>query len=142
MKAAVIALLSLALAVPALAAETKPAAKPAAPPAATPVPAPEPPPPYEGQLLRLAELMGALTYLRDLCHDGDGAAFRERMTALLEAEGRGEEEKGLLAGAFNRGYGDYQLTYRVCNASAQDTIASYLDESAKIARDVATRYGG
>ena len=116
--------------------------KAATPPAPAPAPVVEPPPPYEPQLLRLAELIGALTYLRDLCHEGDGAAFRDKMARLLDAEGRSEERKATLAGAFNRGFGDYQLTYRACTNSAQETVARYLDETSKIARDIATRYGG
>ena len=59
-------------------------AKPAAP-AEQPAPAPEPPPPYEPQLLRLAEIMGALAYLRDLCGGHDGDAFHAKM-ALRPSE--------------------------------------------------------
>jgi uncharacterized protein (TIGR02301 family) len=116
---------------------------PAATPAPTPAPAPvETPPPYEPQLLRLSELMGALYYLRDLCHAGDGAEFRDKMAGLLEAEAHGEARKATLAGAFNKGLRDYALTYRTCNGTAQDVIARFLDESGRIARDIAGRYGG
>jgi uncharacterized protein (TIGR02301 family) len=138
--------LTLALAIEPLAAQTpKPAAAPK--PAATPTPVQTPtpaetPPPYEPQLLRLAELMGALFYLRDLCHAGDGDAFREKMARLLEAEAHTEERKATLAGAFNRGFGDYALTYRKCTPSAEEVIVRYLEESGRIARDVAGRYGG
>ena len=144
MKALAVALV-LALAIEPLAAQTpKPPPKPAATPApAVPTPTPtETPPPYEPQLLRLAELMGALFYLRDLCHAGDGEAFREKMARLLEAEAHSEERKATLAGAFNRGFGDYALTYRKCTPSAEEVIAHYLEESGRIARDVAGRYGG
>ena len=126
-------------------ADAKPAASPAPAASATPTATPaanEPPPPYEPQLLRLGELMGALSYLRDLCDSGDGAAFRDRFSQLLEIEARSSERKETLAGAFNRGFGDYELTYRVCTASARETIARYLDETQKLAREVATRYGG
>ena len=144
MKALAVALV-LALAIEPLAAQTpKPPPKPAATPApAVPTSTPtETPPPYEPQLLRLAELMGALFYLRDLCHAGDGEAFREKMARLLEAEAHSEERKATLAGAFNRGFGDYALTYRKCTPSAEEVIAHYLEESGRIARDVAGRYGG
>jgi uncharacterized protein (TIGR02301 family) len=143
-KALAVALV-LALAIEPLAAQTpKPPPKPATTPApAVPTPTPtETPPPYEPQLLRLAELMGALFYLRDLCHAGDGEAFREKMARLLEAEAHSEERKATLAGAFNRGFGDYALTYRKCTPSAEEVIAHYLEESGRIARDVAGRYGG
>jgi uncharacterized protein (TIGR02301 family) len=105
-------------------------------------PAAAPPQPYEAQLLRLAELMGALTYLRDLCRDGDGAAFRDRFAKLMDVEAPTPERKEALAGAFNRGFSDYELTHRICTPSAKDTIALYLDETQKIAHFVATRYGG
>jgi uncharacterized protein (TIGR02301 family) len=116
-------------------------------PAAKPAPAPAPPPrveapPYEGDMLRLAELMGALAYLRDLCHEGDGAEFRGRMAHLIESDPRPQEAKDQLAGAFNRGFEGYRLTYRVCTGNARDAMAGYLDETQRLARDVAARYGG
>jgi len=137
--------LMLCLAAGPLAAQTppKPPPKPAATPAPTPTPTPaEAPPPYEPQLLRLAELMGALSYLRDLCQAGDGAQFRDKMSRLLEAEAHTEERKAALAGAFNRGFGDYALTYRTCTSNATEVIGHYLEEASRIARDIAGRYGG
>jgi uncharacterized protein (TIGR02301 family) len=141
---ALAAALALAVATAAPAASPPPV-KPSATPQPTPTPTPTPveaPPPYEPQLLRLAELMGALFYLRDLCQAGDGAEFRDKMARLLEAEAHSEPRKETLAGAFNRGFGDYALTYRTCNASAKEVISHYLEESGRIARDIAGRYGG
>ncbi|MGO9743261.1 MAG: TIGR02301 family protein [Roseiarcus sp.] len=116
---------------------------PKAPPTPTPSPSPAmTAPPYDPQLMRLAELLGALSYLRDLCGAGDGAAFRDKMSTLIDAEAHSQERKDLFAGAFNRGFSDYELTYRRCTSSARQTIVDYLDESARIAREVATRYGG
>ena len=112
-------------------------------PAASPTPAqPDTPPPYEAQLLRLAELIGALTYLRDLCDDGDGAAFRAKFADLVDTEGTTDARKESLAGAFNRGFRDYELTYRACTPTAQAIVARFLDEASRIAKDVATRYSG
>jgi len=135
-----------------LAAQTQTAqpAKPAAPaakptPAATPSPTPaqpDVPPPYEAQLLRLAELVGALAYLRDLCGDGDGAAFRARFASLVDTEGTTDARKESLAGAFNRGFRDYELTYRACTPTARQIVARFLDEASRIAKDVANRYSG
>ena len=120
---------------------TAPAAKPS--PAATPTPAPpDAPPPYEAQLLRLAELVGALAYLRDLCGDGDGAAFRARFASLVDTEGTTDARKESLAGAFNRGFRDYELTYRACTPTARQIVARFLDEASHIAKDVANRYSG
>ena len=116
------------------------AAPPAAP--APPAPAAEPPPPYQPQLLRLAEIMGALAYLRDLCGAGDGAQFRARMAALLEAQGQSETQRDLLAGAYNRGFEDYAITYRACTPAASEIVTNFLAETARLAGDVANRYGG
>jgi uncharacterized protein (TIGR02301 family) len=102
--------------------------------------APAPPPPYEGPLLRLAELMGSLHYLRGLCGAPDASSWRERMAALIDSEGGDSERKSKLAGAFNRGYRTFQQTYRLCNASADLTIQAYVEEGRRIARDINARY--
>ena len=111
-------------------------------PAPAPPPAAERPPPYEPQLLRLAEMTGALAYLRNLCGAGDGEKFRARMAELLEAEGVSEARRDLLAGAYNRGFRDYQTTYRICTPAASAVIDRYLTETARLAAEVAGRYGG
>jgi uncharacterized protein (TIGR02301 family) len=119
----------------------QPAPKTPAP--AEPAPtAVEPPPPYEPQLLRLAELIGALAYLRDLCGGHDGDAWRTEMASLLDAEARTEVRKESLAGAYNRGFRGYELSYRACTPAAQEVIGRFLDETAKISTDLANRYGG
>ncbi|MGD0764285.1 MAG: TIGR02301 family protein [Roseiarcus sp.] len=139
---------------PAPAASPMPAPKPTAPApeptstqAAKPppwveTPAPEPPPPYEPQLLRLAEIIGALSYLRDLCGAGDGATFRAEFANLIDTEGTTPTRKETLAGAFNRGLRDYELTYRACTPAAREIVARFLDEAARIAKDVAARWAG
>ncbi len=147
MTRAAVATLGLAalLAASGAAAETS-APKAAPPPSATPAPAPPPaaerPPPYEPQLVRLAEMTGALAYLRNLCGAGDGEKFRASMTELLEAEGVSEARRDLLAGAYNRGFRDYQTTYRICTPAASAVIDHYLTETARLAAEVAGRYGG
>ena len=99
-------------------------------------------PPYERQLLRLSEILGALAFLRDLCGANDSAEWRRRMTALIDAEGLTEARKERLAGAFNRGFRGYEQTYRSCTPNAQLIITRYLDEGQKIVREVSSRYGG
>jgi uncharacterized protein (TIGR02301 family) len=143
---------ALSLAAGPLGAQTatpvKPAAAPvpakaSAAPAASPMAAPsDTPPPYEPQLLRLAEIIGALAYLRDLCGDNDGDAFRDKFTTLVDAEGDTEARKDALAGAFNRGFRDYELTYRACTPTAREIVARFLDEAGHLAKDVANRYAG
>jgi uncharacterized protein (TIGR02301 family) len=109
--------------------------------ASTPAPEP-PPPPYEPQLLRLSEIMGALTYLRDLCGDRDADSYRAKMTALLTVEATSDARKERLAGAFNHGFQGYALTYRTCTPAAHVVIARFLDEATRVSKDLANRYGG
>lgn len=100
-----------------------------------------PPPPYEGQLVRLSEVMGALVFLRDLCGEKDVEDWREKMSALLDAEAPNGPRRDRYVAAFNRGFRGYELTYRVCTANAKAATARYLDEAARISRDVAYRFG-
>jgi uncharacterized protein (TIGR02301 family) len=136
------------VAAPALAVDRKPAAKK---PAAAVEKAPAPPepsspsdgaPPYETQLLRLSELMGALTYLRGLCGDGDAGEYRARMSALLEAEAATPERREKLAGAYNVGYRGYQTTYSSCTPNARIVIGKFIDEGGRIAHEISYRFGG
>ena len=60
-----------------------------------------------------------LAYLRDLCHDGDGAGFRNEIARLIAADPRPQEEKDQLAGSFNRGFDSYRLSYRICTSNAR-----------------------
>lgn len=107
-------------------------------------PAAPPPPtaaPFEAPLERLAELMGTLAFLRDLCGQGDGAAWHDKMQALIDAEGRTGTRVERLAGSFNRGFKGYQLAYRTCTPAAQAVIGRSLDEGARIASDLSVRFG-
>jgi uncharacterized protein (TIGR02301 family) len=124
------------------AAKAPPAGKqqPAQPEAQQPA-AEGPPPPYEPQLLRLSEILGALSYLRDLCGSEDGDDWRAKMSALLEAEAGGGQRRLKLTGAFNRGFRGYETTYRSCTPNARAAISRYLDEGGRIAHDIAYRYG-
>jgi uncharacterized protein (TIGR02301 family) len=102
---------------------------------------PDAAPPYEPQLLRLSELLGALAYLQDLCDQHDGDVWRGKMSALLDAEAKSSVRKERLAGAYNRSFRDYSVTYRLCTANAQAIIGRFLNESVDIAHDVVRQYG-
>jgi uncharacterized protein (TIGR02301 family) len=113
-------------------------AKPAEPP-----PPPEPPaPPYEKELLRLSEIVGSLAFLRSLCASTDAAEWPKRMQALLDSEGTTPARRERLAGAYNRGYRGYALTYRTCTPSATEATARYLKEGETLSRNLAGRFGG
>ena len=96
--------------------------------------------PYDRDLQRLAELLGALHHLRAICRSDEGQFWRNEMQALIDAEAPSGERRDRLAASFNRGYRGYQQTHRTCTAAALATIRRYLEEGARIARDVTARY--
>jgi uncharacterized protein (TIGR02301 family) len=102
----------------------------------------EPPPPvYDDQLLRLAEILGALAFLRDLCGHSDGGLWRGEMLALINAENPTPLRRGRLIGRFNHGFETFNAVYRTCTPSAERAIGRYLVEGEALAADVRTRYG-
>jgi len=113
--------LLLCLALPARAQETAPA-------------------PFDADLQRLAEILGALHYLRAVCGANDGQRWRNEMQALVDAETPSGERRRKIVASFNRGYRGFQQTYRTCTPAADIAIRRYLDEGAKIARDITARY--
>jgi uncharacterized protein (TIGR02301 family) len=104
-------------------------------------PPPERPVPYDRDLSRLAEVLGALHYLRPLCGEQDRERWRKEMQDLLDTEQPSQPRKDKLVASFNHGYQSYELTYRNCTPSANLAIDRSLDEGAKLARDIATKYG-
>jgi uncharacterized protein (TIGR02301 family) len=100
----------------------------------------EPAAPYDAELQRLAEILGALQYLRTICNSKDGDRWRDEMQALLEAEAPAGERHRKIVANFNRGYRGYQQTYRTCTPAADLAIRRYLQEGARIARDITARY--
>jgi uncharacterized protein (TIGR02301 family) len=112
-------------------------------PAPSARPGPAPPPEtkaYDPQLMRLAEILGALSYLRNLCGQNDADVWRGRMEALLDAEGSPAVRKEKLAGAYNRGVEGYRFAYRTCTPNARLVIQRFLDEGQRIAKEVENRY--
>ena len=113
------------------------------PQAPSPAPAQEaPPPPYEPQLLRLSEILGALSWLREICGDKDGEQWRASMRAIMEAEAPTETRRQRLAGAYNRGFRNYETLHRTCTPNAEIIIDRVLEEGGKLANEVTNRFGG
>lgn len=89
--------------------------------------------PYDERLLRLSEILGAVHFLRELCHGTDGQLWRERMRELLDAEGTSALRKARLTRSFNNGYRSYSRTYQTCTPSAQTALTKFMTEAAEIA---------
>lgn len=97
-------------------------------------------PPYENDLMRLSEVLGAIHYLRDLCGATDGSVWRDRMNALLDVEAEDPQRRRKLVDRFNRGYRSFASVYRDCTASARSSTERYMSEGQQLAGEIATRY--
>jgi uncharacterized protein (TIGR02301 family) len=96
--------------------------------------------PFDADLQRLAEILGTLHYLRGICGNNEGAKWRNEMQALIDAETPSGERRARMVAGFNRGYNGFQQTYRTCTPAALVAIRRYVDEGAKISRDLTARY--
>jgi TIGR02301 family protein len=96
--------------------------------------------PFDGDLQRLSEILGALHYLRNLCGAKEGQKWRNELQALMEAETSAGDRRTRIVASFNRGYRSFQQTYRTCTPAADFAIRRYLEEGSKISREITARY--
>ena len=89
--------------------------------------------PYDDKLTRLAEVLGAVHFLRELCGSTDGQLWRERMREILDGEGATALRRAKLTRSFNSGYRSYSRTYQTCTPTAQTAISRFLAEGVQIA---------
>ncbi len=97
--------------------------------------------PYDDQLVRLAEILGAIHYLRNLC----GAAneeqvWRDRMQALIDAEKPSAARRARFVDGFNRGYRGHERTHAACTDASRLLADRFVREGAQIAAQVSSRY--
>jgi uncharacterized protein (TIGR02301 family) len=125
-------------------AQQRPAARQAPPPATQPAPPPPEaaPAPYEADLIKLAEILGSLALLRQVCEGTDKDVWAARMRALIEVEGRSPAIRDRLAGAFNQGFRAYALLHRRCTPASQEASVRLAREGDVLSRTLASRYGG
>ena len=113
-------LVLIAITVPAVAQAPQPEAKP-----------------YDDKLTRLAEILGAVHYLRELCGSSDGQMWRERMREIMDGESASALRRAKLTRSFNNGYRSYSRTYQSCSPTAQTAISRFLTEGVQLADGLA-----
>jgi uncharacterized protein (TIGR02301 family) len=96
-------------------------------------PGPAAPTPYDPDLQRLAEILGALHYLRGICGSNEGQKWRNEAQVLIDAEAPSGDRHDQMVQSFNR-------SYRTCTPAAGLVIRRYVQEGAKIARDITAHY--
>jgi uncharacterized protein (TIGR02301 family) len=105
----------------------------------TPAPQDQPAP-YDHDLARLSEILGALHFLRGICGSNEGQKWRDEAQTLIDAEAPSGDRHDQMVASFNRGYRGFQQSYRSCTPAADTVIRRYLEEGAKLARDITARY--
>lgn len=95
--------------------------------------------PYDEQLMRLSEILGAVHYLRELCSANDGQLWREHMRALIDSETASAQRKARITRSFNQGYRNYSRTYTTCTPSAQTAIDRFMAEGVEISEGLAEK---
>lgn len=103
-------------------------------------PAQDQPAPYDHDLQRLSEILGALHFLRGICGTNEGQKWRDEAQTLIDAEAPNGDRHDQMVASFNRGYRGFQQSYRTCTPAADIVIRRYLEEGTKLARDITARY--
>ena len=96
--------------------------------------------PFDNDLQRMSEILGALLSLRGICGNNEGNKWLNERQALVDAETPSGERRARMIAGFNRGYNGFQQTYRTCTPAASIAIRRYIDEGSRISRDLTARY--
>jgi uncharacterized protein (TIGR02301 family) len=96
--------------------------------------------PYDAKLLRLAEVLGSLHYLRTLCGE-KGNPWREQMQKMLETENPEPDRRARLVARFNHGYRSFAAVHVTCTDTAISAIERYKKEGEALTGEIVVRYG-
>lgn len=95
--------------------------------------------PYDQELQRLAEILGALHYLSNLC-EGPNDEWRKNMEKILQAEVPKNDRKIRLYEAFNHTYRAFSQNYRFCTNMARKAKKYYKIEGQKHIHSLLNHY--
>lgn len=97
---------------------------------------------YDDKLLRLAEVLGSLQYLRNLCGESQETVWRDMMERLLSAEAADDEARHQrLTASYNRGYRTFASVYTNCSDAAAEAEERYRREGGELTAEIVARYG-
>jgi uncharacterized protein (TIGR02301 family) len=96
--------------------------------------------PYDAKLMRLAEVLGSIHYLRNICGEKSNQ-WRDQMEQLLAVENPEPLRRARLIASFNRGYRTFDSVYVTCTDQALEAANRYMAEGLSLTREINTRYG-
>jgi uncharacterized protein (TIGR02301 family) len=97
--------------------------------------------PYDEKLLRIAEVLGSIHVLRDICGAKEGNKWRDVMSELIASEEPGAKRKARMIARFNRGFNAFNQTYTNCTPSALTAAERYRLEAIRLSEQISSRYG-
>lgn len=103
-------------------------------------PAAVPETPYDNSLNRLAETLGSIHYLQNLCGEKTNQ-WRDEMQSLISVEAPNPARRARLIASFNRGYRSFNSVYTVCTDQARTSADGFLDEGVALTKEIYSRYG-
>lgn len=91
---------------------------------------------------QLAEILGALHHLRDVCGTNEGQLWRNKMIEMIGALGPSEADRQNLVKNFNDSFYRYKNAYRACSAAAARQSDKLMQDGQRIAEELAANgYG-
>jgi uncharacterized protein (TIGR02301 family) len=95
----------------------------------------------ENGLVRLAEILGAVHHLRDVCGAHEGSLWRNKMIDLLEAARPPAGRRQYLIGRFNDAYYRVRGTYPQCSPGAVREVNALFGEGQQLAAKLTSASG-
>lgn len=97
-------------------------------------------PQYDAKMLRLAEILGSLHYLRNLCGE-KSPQWRDKMEELIKAENPTPTRRARFYAAFNDAYRAFSDNYHDCTKAAVEADQRYIKEGTTLSHELLNRYG-
>ncbi|WP_442879694.1 TIGR02301 family protein [Bartonella sp. CB189] len=92
-------------------------------------------PPYDTKLLRLAEILGSLHFLQNLCN-APTSRWYDYMIKLIEAEKPTPQRRAYFYEAFNGTYRAFSENYHYCTQSAIEAKKEYIKEGKSLSENL------
>lgn len=87
---------------------------------------------YWADVMRVAEILGGVHYLRDLCNGREGQVWREKMRELLDVTAPDADMRELLVSRFNAAYHKARAAHGRCTGETVTNLNRLTDEGANL----------
>ena len=96
-------------------------------------------PPYQPQMERLVNILGALYFLQPLCEISRNN-WLDEAKELIALEKATKDREQRLYGSFNEGYQSFARIYTNCTPAAKNIMMLYLSEGKTLSKYIHTKF--